>query len=232
MKNLPSFISNNDDVVKSISDIIVKSDVLSKYPSSTINPDIITECKRRIFYKVSGEKYKNKHILKEKHKESSVKKWVEYLSKCKNINLMDSDVVFTDSECNICSKVDALLEIDGISYVIKVKPVSDEIFKDVKSNGALKKDAIEVVIQLWLVEIKDGILIYDNNDNQDYLIFHINKYKPVINSTIEKCKEIIKHQLTGIKPNKLKDTNNKECLICEYRDICLNKQEEENAGSN
>jgi hypothetical protein len=56
-----------------------------------------------------------------------------------------------------------------------------------RENGAFKKDVIEIMVYMWLTETKGGILLYENKDSNEYSIFYVDFYIPIINSIKKKC---------------------------------------------
>jgi len=187
----------------------------------SFDPSRITECSRRLSYRAAGVASSfSDSYLNDQTDEAIKTKWISILEICPSVKVMEAHLVVADSKFNITGNIDAVIELDDI-YVTLIKPVSDCDFGNVVENGAFKKDVIEAVLYLWLSEIKNGMLIYDNKNNGGHLVFHVEPYAPIINSVKAKCSDLVQHKLMGQLPKRpYKNKNSKECSICEFRDKC------------
>jgi hypothetical protein len=125
-----------------------------------------------------------------------------------------------DCNFNIMGHVDAIINVSDINAVCQIKPVCEEDFIKVKDKGAFKKHVIETLVYMWLAELNDGILIYDNQNNNEYLVFHIEPYPAIIKSVKEKCFDLIKKRTIEQIPDRPYKEVSKECLECQFSKKC------------
>ena len=213
------------DEVSSLLGSIIKEEnkeYFHKYPVSVFDPSRVTECPRRIIYRANGcvpENSASCPLIR--HELFTKKKWLEYFEKCKSIKIVDKNVVAADCHYNISGTVDAILNIKDCIYVIKIQPVNQEDFVQIHKKGAFKKHVVELIIYIWLTELRDGLLLYENKNDNDYIIFHVKQYEPIIKSVIKKCLELMENKICGIiplRPYKTKESN--ECIACEFLRKC------------
>ena len=191
--------------------------------SSIISPDNITECPRRMYYRVKAtENTKENSFLEMVREHFIAERWAYYFSKCKKFILVDKKIHVSHSEYNIGGTIDAYVEFDDCRYMVKVKPLSEDEFQTIKEKGPKRRHVIEAIIYLWLSEVEDGLLIYENNNSQDYIIYTFESYEPILRSVKDKCKSLIRSQISGVIPPRIIGSNaKKECKVCEYNGVCL-----------
>lgn len=189
--------------------------------NSTFDPIHITECPRRILYRSTGTGH-NLHLtyLQRLSKEACKDKWISLFDKSLKVKLVDQDIVVADSKYNITGKVDAIISFGDDIFATKIKSVCEESFINIQETGALKKDVVELILDLWLLEIRDGLIIYDNN-NGGYVTFHVEPYEPIIKTIKRKCGELMRQSISGDLPDRpYDDSSSGECHICEFNQKC------------
>ena len=213
-----------DDFSRSIGNSISKlSDQKIEILNSSFDPFSITECPRRLIYKTGGRYEDNRSYLDICIQESIQKKWVDFFNYTKNIGLEDFNVIVNDHNFNLLGKIDILVNINGASIPVKIKALSDTDFVKIQTGGGFKKDVTELIICTWMAEKKDGLLIYENINNQQYIIFHVETYKPIIDSIKTKCVGLLDHKINGTIPNQpYKKDDSEECKKCEFFKMCWN----------
>ncbi|MEI7943133.1 MAG: hypothetical protein WCH76_08265 [Candidatus Riflemargulisbacteria bacterium] len=191
--------------------------------SNSFNADTITECPRRLVYRAMGGSTSldaNK-FLKDRAAFFCNNKWYEYLSECKSIRLIDTNLSVADCNYNIVSNVDVVLRIDENIYAVKIESVDSANYQNVQKTGAFKKHVVAVMVEMWLAEINNGLLIYENKDNNNFVVFHIEPYSPMIKSIAKKCEMMFDCKISGILPEKpYKEKKSNECTVCEFKDRC------------
>ena len=206
-----------------LSDIIDQENLRRTVPSvnSTFDPARLTECPRRLLYRCNGTDHSPLKSYLDLQSDISIKnKWIKIFGSSHKIKVQDK-VVVADATFNITGSPDIVFVRDYGVYLGQIKPVSNEVFKRIILTGSLKKDVVETIIYIWLMEIKDGFLLYDNKDNGGYLVVHVLPYKPIIKTVKEICKRLISQKIDGILPErryKFCDAN--ECQVCEFKDKC------------
>jgi len=209
---------------------IIDSEVSARSKESlktTFNPNTITECSRKLIYRVMGDgkQKESASYLKTTSDIYTKKKWQEYFSKFKSIKLLESDLVVGDCNYNMSGTIDAVISVNDVIFAVKIFPVNEDRFLTVKKRGASKKDVIETIIYMWLAELKHGLAIYENENTHEYELFDIEPYKPIIMAVKSKCLTLseckIKGEIPG-KPYKVKTA--KECKCCEFLNKCWREE--------
>jgi len=217
-----------DETSKSMEELV--SDLKSISPDFPIDssffPSQITECPRRIIYRVRGTTYISKEsIFKCVKKESFKNKWISLLEKSKSIKVLHKDVIASDCNYNLYSKADCVINLKGDILAVKSIQVTKDEFNQVYKKGAMKKHVIEMVVYIWLLEVDSGLIIYESEE-EDFYIFHIKPYKSIINSVIDKCTKLCDFKLKGQIPNRPYKLESKECEVCEYKSLCWKNKED------
>jgi len=192
---------------------------------SSFNPAYLVECPRRLFYKTTFQYISPVTYFEKKTQTVLIEKWLDYLAKCKKIRIINKYLFASDSIYNLHGYLPAVVEFKDLIAGVQIKGVNNKKFSKVKKKGVIKRDAIELMIYIWLLEISDGLLIYENLDNQDYLILHIESYKPIIKSVKKKCLEVINCQQKGEAPLKPYKNKAMECKECEFLNKCWRNRE-------
>jgi len=193
------------------------------FPTSNFDPSHLTECPRRIIYRVNN-------ITPDFYRESYLdmmsglfgkKKWIDMMEKFKNLKIVDKNVVAADCHYNISGNIDVILNIEEKIYVTKIQCIDQNQFDQIVMKGAIKKHVIEIIVYLWLTEINDGILLYDNQNTNQYKIFHIKAYSPIIKSITKKCLRLIDFKMNGKIPERpYESSGSSECSQCEFFKTC------------
>jgi len=193
-----------------------------EYPVSVFDPSHLTECPRRIIYRANGCKSEKSIPYLTAHNQLFIrKKWLEYLAKCKSIKMINKNVVAADCHYNISGNVDAILNIGDIVYVTKIQTLNNEDFLRVQKKGAFKKHVIETIVYIWLTELRDGLLLYENQDTNEYMSLHIKLYEPIIKSVMKKCLGLMEDKIQGVVPPRpYKSDSSSECVVCEFTKKC------------
>lgn len=195
--------------------------------NGSFDPAELVECPRKLFYKATGAHRGETYFL-QSTRFSIREKWLSYFDKCSRIRVAKKHIIATDHNYNISGYADAVIEIGEYLIVVAIKGVEASIYEDIKNQTARKKDIIELMVYSWLLEIKDGILIYENLNNQEYIIFHVTPYQPIIESIKKKCLDLFRMKSKLVEPEKpYKTKMSKECKKCQFNIKCW--QERENA---
>ena len=195
--------------------------------SSVFDPLEITECPRRLIYRSlrHDQDFPYFDYVNFSTQSFVAQKWIDYFDKSKKIVLKASKYYVSDCKFNIGGLVDAVISVKDEIIVVKIRSVNDEDFQKIQKKGALKKDVIASIVQLWLMEIEDGLLIYENKNDQRYEIFHVEQHKPILESVKQKCMSLYKNLAIGQVPCRpYKTKNSKECGLCEFQTSCWKEQ--------
>lgn len=209
-----------DDLSLGFSALLKKHIEQKQILNSSFAPDMLNECSRRIIYKVNGY-YKDIDYLERKSQIANTNKWDSIFKSCVGIMGIDSHICVANAKYQIAGYLEFLLEISGIVIATNVRNVTEETFNKIKTKGALKKDVMEIMVYLWLMELKDGLILYENMRGHDLLSFHIKYHVPIVNSIKEKCNQLIKFQRANeIPARSYKSSSEKECAGCEFLEKC------------
>lgn len=197
---------------------------------STISPEHITECSRRIFYRCTGTKPEkvintNSSMIKRKVSRSGSL----FSAGIKVVKARSSDseenIVVSDYNYNIVGELDCVITINEKLLATKIYSVDKETFEDIKTRGASRKNVIAIMVYMWMIELNDGLLVYENSDDYTCESFHITPHKPIIKSVVQKCKKISDSIMGGTIPDRSYDEKTSiECGSCEFLLKCWGKQ--------
>ena len=224
----PAFIKK--DSFSGNFEAIIRAEITNRSKISpvmtSLNPSNITECPRKLAYQIMENRTnKVSDYLSLSSDIFTKKKWMEYFRKFKGIKLVEENLTASECNCNISGVLDAVIQIDDINIATQIFVVRSDEFLEIQKEGALKRHVIEVLIYMWLTELKNGLLIYENSNTHEYLSFHIEPYKPIITSVQKKCLLLMEGKIRGQLPEQpYKNRNGNECKKCEYLKTCWNKE--------
>jgi len=189
--------------------------------------DEITECGRKLCYRVNGKKYICQYTNMEYNCNiESKKRWINILDHIDGVKVLESDVVASDYNYNIITKIDCVIEITekDLQYVVLVKSVEENKFNTVKNNEATRKDIVEIMTNMWLIELSNGIIIYENRNSLDFIVYNVIPSNEIVNSVKEKTKKLIVYKNKGsVPPRPYADRESYECKHCEFYGSCWDK---------
>ena len=212
------FVLKDDHVKNLQSDIekTLKNGYNDLCGSNIISSDI-TKCDRRLYYAMVNSDI---HFSKKKevHKSALIHKWCGILDYGDLLEVMETEFLAADCNHNVYSVIDIIGNISEIPVVINIEEISDE---DFSSGNAKRKHVIDTMIQMWLAEVNDGFLIYENLFTKEYNIFHILPNVSVLNAVKKKLINLSNSKISGTLPERKYETSNsKECKECSYCDRC------------
>ncbi len=77
------------------------------------------------------------------------------------------------------------------------------------------------MINMWLSEIQNAILLYENKDTGDFSAYHVIPYVQIIEACKRKCLKMVGLKMKGELPERpYKNNEEKECQICEFQKKC------------
>jgi len=188
---------------------------------TSFHPSQVTECPRRIVYRSQSHVAENFGILNLEDNNLCIKnKWIERIKKINKINVLYTDLLASDCTYNLVTIIHAILNISGELFTLHIQPVTQDNFQNIQKKGANRKHVIEVMTNMWLAETKHGLLIYENKNDNNFLLFHIIEYPEIVKSIKNKCKMMSEYKIKGKLPRKPYDMKSLECDICEYKQKC------------
>ena len=190
-------------------------------------PEYVTECERRTLYRVNGE---NSSCLSSSDVTTTndiKQKWVLRLSRISQFKLVDMNVSVSDINYNISGKVDAIFKVDFEAFksvmraILITHPVDGDIFENVKKNGPMRKHIVEDMAYMWLSDVENEIMVYENISNSEFEIFHAVTYTPIVKAIKQKYWKLLNYKISGvIPPRSYENKNSNECKVCEFQRTC------------
>lgn len=218
----------NDEVSEylhhNIKDVLQKRRNLSSN-SEIINTKHLTQCNKRLMYRVSGvnliESKKDAFDFQEElqiiNKRYLHNKWISILKEIDKVEIIAINESFADCNCNLIGYTD-ILKVGLKNVIFEVEYIDEVIFKDVLTNGAKRCNVVDIMSKMWMSNIKHGILIYETSNN--YKIFHVTPFDYIIKSVCNKCSELMNYKILGKLPDRSYENIKEECMVCEYKEIC------------
>jgi len=189
----------------------------------TFHPDELTECGRKlIFCTREINSLQSNNYGEDLTQKYSKLKWIDLLSESDEIKVLDKFVEVSDVNYNIVSEVDCVIKIEDLPVVVLIKSLNSNDFANIVKNGIPRKDAVRIIVDMWLIEIPDSIIIYENRDSLEVKIFHVIPYNAIINAVREKSRilwDCIVNESIVDRPYKDSEKS-KECQSCSYKDRC------------
>lgn len=198
-------------------DLLVKSGYNS-LDNEIIFTNDITQCDRRLFYKVSDQ-YSKSYLVK-MHNEALSKKWRAYLEKVKGVDVLATNFTVADHNCGLTGIVNLIISASDKKILVMIKEVDNDFFN---SKRTVRKHIVDIMSQMWLAEIDDGLLIYENVETKEFSMYHILTHPSVLMSVDKKAKDIQRQKVLGVLPERKYDSKtSSECVSCEFKEKCWN----------
>jgi len=130
----------------------------------------------------------------------------------------------THSDPPIFGWGDAMLNWEDEEIIGEIKTMQQDAFEHYKIKGEPKKGHIvQLLIYMKILKKAKGVLIYENKNNHDLLIFPIevnDHYKEFIDNTFEWLRTVRKAWKDKTLPQKNYRSNSKICKGCPVRTAC------------
>ena len=223
MPNKENIFAKKDDVADFIKNNIKLSvDVLDVEIERGISSSDLTRCARYLYYKnADGIPEKVKQIIKQ----PIVEKWKKIFLTNKLFDIVASSYECRDIKYNLVGAIDLIVKVldnprKPFAVMIKCRDFND--FSEIKDGKIPRRDIVEIMANMWMAEIEDGILLYENNQDASFEVFHVIPDTYLINTIKAKCKEI--PTIVEKPQDRPYDKISTECEKCFYRRLCW-KQE-------
>jgi len=227
-----SFIKSDGEVIDFLKENI--DNVLKRRNFEIIgevyNTRNITECDRRILYraygvKSDGIKSEIEFSKNDIFSENAIKeKWLTIFEDILNVKVRETFITASDCNYNLIGEIDGAGVIGNKPVIFMIRKVNHEEFENISKNEINRKDKVDILAKMWMIEVKHGILLYEDGNTNDYQLFHVTPYEPIIQSVCTKCKRLEDHRILGKLPDRpYKDALGTECLSCEFKLKCWDK---------
>ena len=213
-----------DDVSQSFSDHVAAANEMlgkSSQIDESFDPLCITQCPKRLVCRSRGDesRFGTTPYSEANHKEFILEKWGNIFRRSGKIKVMDANVVTADNNYNLTGIVDFVVAFDKLITPVKIYPTRHDLFMTTETKPS-KRHVVDVMLNAWMMEINNALLIYEDNDNQNNQIFHVTLYKPLINSVALKCRELMEYKIRGDLPERPYKEQTIECHFCEFINNC------------
>ena len=119
----------------------------------------------------------------------------------------------------VSGRADAILCIGNENYVLDIKSINSMIFR--KMTEPKEENVYQIQLYLHFFNIKKGILLYIDKDQQEMKEFFVNYDEALCKGLLDKF-EALKDQVEkNILPARLEDyPRNWQCTYCAFKDVC------------
>lgn len=201
--------------------------------TKTFRPDELIGCGRKTLYRKETKQGSNSWIKTPKYMEcehdySAKCRWITILTQCSDIKVLDSWTIANDMKYNMVTKIDCIIEIpskNDLQNVVYIRSIPSSDYEYIRKNGATRSDTIRVMIDMWLVELVNGIILYEDRNTLDFMVMRVIPQDAIINGIKAKAKELYDHMISSTIPSRPYKTNKaKECQECEFLERCWIKE--------
>lgn len=126
----------------------------------------------------------------------------------------------------VSGRADAILCIDNENYVLDIKSMNSFIFR--KLLQPKEENVFQLQLYLHYFNIKKGILLYIDKDQQEIKEFFIEYDESMVKGLLDRFSALRGQLESNTVPKRLDDyPKNWQCVYCQFKDIC--KMVDENA---
>ena len=119
----------------------------------------------------------------------------------------------------ISGRADAILCVGNENYVLDIKSINSMIFK--RMTAPKEENVYQIQLYLHFFNIKKGILLYIDKDQQDMKEFFVDYDEQLCSSLLEKFQALKNQVDANIMPARLADyPRNWQCSYCQYKEVC------------
>jgi len=188
---------------------------------------IATHCEKRIICRILDKSsvINEGLILQAEYNNRLKLKWANFFKYDDSIEIVQENEPCTDCKNNLVGTIDLVVKIQNTFVVFDFKSVNSDVFTKVVNNGPLKSDVVETMLNLWMVDLKNGVVLYEDRTNMESKYFHIRTYNPILNSIFDKCAKMDKCVIQDSIPEKPYKEESSECKICNFKNDCWTQKE-------
>lgn len=139
------------------------------------------------------------------------------------IRCSEKDLYFSDMKHKIHGFLHLTIKIHNDVLGANIFTVSKENMGKVIDNGPFRSHIVENTMNVWLSELRRGLIIYDcfDQDIMDYKMFEISPSNNIVNSV---CKKFLKIDSSdSLLDIPYENMCNQECAECPFRSECWKK---------
>ncbi len=119
----------------------------------------------------------------------------------------------------ISGRADAILCVNNENYVLDIKSINSMIFRNMAQ--AKEENIYQIQLYMHFFNIKKGILLYIDKDQQDMKEFFVDYDENLCKGLIDKFNNLKTQVETNTVPARFEGyPRNWQCNYCQFRDIC------------
>jgi CRISPR/Cas system-associated exonuclease Cas4 (RecB family) len=119
----------------------------------------------------------------------------------------------------ISGRADAILCIGNENYVLDIKSMNSMIFRNL--SAPKEENVYQIQLYLHYFNIKKGILLYIDKDQQNIKEFFVDYDEALCKSLLDKFYALKDQVEKGLVPARLADyPRNWQCSYCPFKDVC------------
>lgn len=119
----------------------------------------------------------------------------------------------------ISGRADAILCVNNENYVLDIKSMNSMIFR--KLLEPKEENVYQIQLYLHYFNIKKGILLYIDKDQQEMKEFFVDYDEQLCKSLLDKFYSLKDQVEANVVPARLADyPRNWQCSYCQFKDIC------------
>jgi len=119
----------------------------------------------------------------------------------------------------IGGRADAILSINNENYVLDIKSMNSMVFRNLSEPK--EENVYQLQLYLHYFNIKKGILLYIDKDQQEIKEFIINYDEKLVQSLLKNFAELKEKIESDTLPEKLPTyPQNWQCQYCQFKEIC------------
>jgi hypothetical protein len=185
--------------------------------SDSVDSNDVPKCDRRIHYVVSGGR-DSESFLRDRFEYFSSKKWADIFGNFDFFEVLGENRIFADQNYGVSARVDFFGKFKGYPTVVIVKSSHSKIDRPTRPH------VVDCLTKMWLAEVNNCFLIYDDVFNFNFSVFRVLPNKVLIGSIKEKLRRIKSDKLKGNLPDrKYSSPDSRECLGCGFKKKCWEK---------
>lgn len=211
------------------------------------SPSSIGFCSRKIVYQMSGYPVPelNPRVLAIFENGHSFHNRMEHFFDMAGI-LIAPELSINDEELNISGRTDAVIRnINSKDYqataditlvdtsgevvysgpnnevaLVELKSINNKGYNRVVSHGPKEEHIAQLQLYMHLLNIPQGLLYYENKDNQESIEYWFTYDPALIKKLIAKIKNVNDHVDKGTIPAREGTRSSYSCNYCDFKDIC------------
>ena len=119
----------------------------------------------------------------------------------------------------IAGRADAIVSLNNELYLVDIKSINSMIFRNL--NEPKEENLSQLQLYLHFFNIKKGILLYIDKDQQNIKEFFVNYDKNFVQSLLKDFENLKQKVDSNIVPGRLPDyPQNWQCQYCQFKEVC------------